>query len=54
MTKRLIEPIASEEQLRECATEEDLAVVTLFSAEQRRREVLAWRAVVRRELGGRC
>ena len=52
MTKRLIEPIASEEQLRECATEEDLAVVALFSAEQRRREVLAWRAVVRRELGG--
>lgn len=51
MTKRFIEPIADEEQLRRGATEEDLAVVASFSSEQRRCEALAWRAIVRRELG---
>ena len=51
MIKRFIEPIADEEQLRRGATEEDLAVVASFSSEQRRCEALAWRAIVRRELG---
>ena len=40
--------------MREGATAEDLAIVARFSSEHRRREVLAWRSVVRRELGNDC
>ena len=46
-----IEPIAPESLLRESADAEDLSLVEGFASEHRRREVLAWRAVVRRELG---
>ncbi len=52
MSSRLvIEPIASEEALREGATAEDLAFVEQLGSASRRSEVLAWRAIVRRELG---
>lgn len=47
----VIEPIATEDALRESATAEDLAFVGQFSSASRRCEVLAWRAIVRRELG---
>ena len=47
----VIEPIAAEDALRESATAEDLAFVGQFSSASRRCEVLAWRAIVRRELG---
>ncbi len=47
----VIERIATEEALRKGATAEDLAFVERFGAESRRCEVLAWRALVRRELG---
>ena len=47
----VIEPIAMEETLREGATAEDLAFVEQFGSVSRRCEVLAWRAIVRRELG---
>ena len=46
-----IEPIAPESVLRESADKEDLSLVDGFASEHRRREVLAWRAIVRRELG---
>lgn len=52
MNSRLfIEKIRSEEILRGDATSDDLAVVDNFSNEGRRCEVLAWRAILRRELG---
>ena len=52
MSSRLvIEPIASEEALRECALTADLASVEQYGSASRRCEVLAWRAIVRRELG---
>ncbi len=52
MSSRLyIEPIASENLLREGATETDIRFVESFGSERRRREALAWRAIVRRELG---
>ena len=54
MSSLFVEPITSEEALREGATAEDLAIVARFSSEHRRREVLAWRSVVRRELGNDC
>ena len=47
----VIEPIASEETLRASAVAEDVAFVEQFSSASRRCEVLAWRAIVRRELG---
>ena len=47
----VIERIATEEALRKGATTEDLAFVEQFGAVSRRCEVLAWRALVRRELG---
>ena len=47
----VIERIATEEALRKCATAEDLAFVEQFGADRRRCEVLAWRALVRREMG---
>ena len=47
----VIEPIASEETLRASAVAEDMAFVEQFSSVSRRCEVLAWRAIVRRELG---
>lgn len=50
----VIEHIASEGALRESATAEDLHFVEQFSSESRRREVLAWRGVVRRVLGAEC
>ena len=46
-----IEPIAPESVLRESADKEDLSLVEGFASEHRRREVLAWRAIVKRELG---
>ena len=52
MSKRLvIERIATEDALRKCAKTEDLAFVERFGSASRRSEVLAWRAIVRRELG---
>ena len=52
MTNRLvIEPIASEEVLRSGAVSEDIAIVEPFANADRRCEALAWRAIVRRELG---
>ena len=47
----VIEPIASEETLRASAVAEDVAFVEQFASASRRCEVLAWRAIVRRELG---
>lgn len=47
----IIECIATEESLRKGATARELAEVEQFSAESRRCEVLAWRTIVRRELG---
>jgi phosphopantetheinyl transferase len=52
MSSRIvIERIAAEDILRENATAEDLAFVAPFGSASRRREALAWRAIVRRELG---
>ena len=52
MSSRLfIENIGSEEALIAKAHSEDVAFVERFSNEGRRCEVLAWRAIVRRELG---
>lgn len=52
MSSRLIvEAIASEETLLASATAEDLSYVEQFGSAKRRCEVLAWRAMVRRELG---
>lgn len=54
MSSLFVEPISSEEALREGATAEDIAIVARFTSEHRRREVLAWRSIVRRELGNDC
>lgn len=54
MSSLFIEPIASEEVLRESATCEELNEVARFTAEHRRREVLAWRSIVRRKMGESC
>ena len=52
MSSRIvIEQIAAEETLREGAAMADLALVEQFGSASRRCEALAWRAVVRRELG---
>lgn len=52
MSSRLvIERIATEEVLREGATAEELLLVEQFGSASRRSESLAWRAIVRRELG---
>lgn len=52
MSSRLfIEKIDSEEALLHNAQGEDIAVAEGFSNASRRREALAWRAIVRRELG---
>ena len=52
MSSRLIvEAIASEETLRVVATAEDLNYVEQFGSTKRRCEVLAWRTMVRLELG---
>lgn len=52
MSSRLfIENIDSEEVLRERVSSEDIAFVENFSNQGRRCEALAWRAIVRRELG---
>ena len=47
----VIEGIASEEILRDGAVTEDIDLVETFAKADRRCEVLAWRAIVRRELG---
>ena len=47
----VIESIASEEILRNGAVTEDIDIVETFAKADRRCEVLAWRAIVRRELG---
>jgi len=49
-----IEKIASEDILRNNATTEDITFVEQFSNAKRRCEVLAWRAIVRRELGAKA
>ena len=54
MSRVFIEPIPSEEELLQTATAEEIAIVEQFGSAHRRREVLAWRAIVRRELGGDC
>jgi phosphopantetheinyl transferase len=52
MSSRLfIENIDSEEHLLATAHPVDLSIVEGYSNANRRREVLAWRAIVRRELG---
>ena len=52
MANRLvIDSVASEEVLRSGATQEDIDFVEAFANINRRCEVLAWRAIVRRELG---
>ena len=47
----VIESVASEEVLRSGAVAEDIDFVESFANADRRCEVLAWRAIVRRELG---
>lgn len=47
----VVERIATEESLMQVAVSEDRAVVEQFGSVTRRCEALAWRAVVRRELG---
>lgn len=55
MSSRIvIERIATEAELYKGATIEDVTFVEQFGAESRRREVLAWRRLVRRELGDKC
>lgn len=49
-----IEPILPIEQLLPISTQEDIDLVSQFKSEHRRREALAWRAIVRRELGEAC
>ena len=52
MSSRIvIEQIVAEETLREGAAMADLALVEQFGSASRRCEALAWRAIVRRELG---
>ena len=52
MSSRLfIENIDSEEVLKGCVNPEDIAVVENYSNHGRRCESLAWRAIVRREVG---
>ena len=52
MASRLfIESIGLEDTLRSGATHDELSAVEYISNEGRRCEVLAWRAIVRRELG---
>ena len=53
-SRLFIERIGELEELRKGATSEDLCFVEQFSSENRRREVLAWRAIVRREVGEKC
>ena len=50
-SRLIIEQIASEDALRAAATAEDIAFAEQFSNVGRRCEVLAWRTIVRRELG---
>ena len=47
----LIEPIAEEEALERKASAEELSAVEGFSSASRRRERLAWRVLLREELG---
>ena len=52
MSSRIvIERIATEEVLCASATPEDLSLAESYGAASRRAEALAWRGVVRRELG---
>lgn len=50
-SRLIIEDIGSEEALLATATADDIAFVKQFGSVGRRCEVLAWRAIVRRELG---
>lgn len=50
----IVERIASEEELRQRATPEELSYVEQFGSSRRRCESLSWRAIVRRELGQEC
>ena len=54
MSSLFVEQIASEEALRQGAEAEDWEVASRFGSEHRRCEALAWRAIVRRELGADC
>lgn len=47
----VVERIATEESLMQAAASEDCAFVAQFGSAMRRCEALAWRAIVRRELG---
>lgn len=50
----VIADIGSLEELREGATSEDMSLVEQFGSEKRQCEVLAWRKIVRSELGEGC
>lgn len=50
----VIAKIGTIEELRHSATSDDLHLVEEFGSENRQREALAWRAIVRRELGAEC
>ena len=50
-SRLIVESLGSEAILREGATADDIAFVEQFANASRRCEVLAWRAMVRRELG---
>lgn len=52
MSRRLyVEPLMSDEEIAVWTTDEERRTAASFGSEQRRREWLTWRAVVRRELG---
>ena len=50
----VIAKIGTIEELRRSATSDDMHLVEAFGSENRQREALAWRAIVRRELGAEC
>lgn len=54
MHKIFIEPIPTLEQLLATSAEEDIEFVSRFKSDHRRSESLAWRGIVRRELGKAC
>ena len=47
----IVERLLSEEELSPCANSEDLLCASRFGSPHRRAEFLAWRRIVRRELG---
>lgn len=54
MSSLHIEAILSEQHLNKVAAAKDIEFVSQFGSEHRRREALAWRAIVRREVGSGC